>query len=67
MGALPKKKVTKAKQGRNFIAYRLRQKSLSTCPQCHAAKPPHRVCPQCGYYRGKAVVEVAETATQAQS
>jgi large subunit ribosomal protein L32 len=67
MGALPKKKVTKAKQGRNFIAYRLKQKSLSICPQCRTAKPPHRVCPKCGYYRGKAVVEVAETTAPARS
>ena len=29
---------------------------LSTCPQCHEAKLPHRVCPNCGYYDGKDVV-----------
>lgn len=67
MGALPKKKVTKARQGRNFTAYRLQRQSLSICPQCHTAKPPHRVCPKCGYYRGKAVVEVAETTGPARS
>jgi len=32
----------------------------SECPNCHSPKMPHRVCPSCGYYKGRAVVEVAE-------
>ena len=32
--------------------------SASECPNCHEAKMPHRVCPQCGYYKGREVVEV---------
>ena len=31
----------------------------STCPQCGEVKLPHRVCPKCGYYKGKEVIEVA--------
>ena len=27
-----------------------------SCPQCHEPKLPHRVCPDCGYYKGKEVV-----------
>jgi large subunit ribosomal protein L32 len=34
----------------------LKLKSLSTCPQCHEAKEPHRVCAKCGYYKGREVV-----------
>ena len=29
----------------------------SECPQCHQTKLPHTVCPACGYYKGKEVVE----------
>lgn len=29
------------------------------CPQCHEQKLPHRVCPKCGYYQGRQIVEVA--------
>jgi large subunit ribosomal protein L32 len=29
----------------------------SICPQCHEPKLPHRVCPSCGYYNGKEIVE----------
>ncbi|ADG82925.1 50S ribosomal protein L32 [Thermincola ferriacetica] len=27
-----------------------------SCPQCHEPKLPHRVCPECGYYKDKEVV-----------
>jgi large subunit ribosomal protein L32 len=30
------------------------------CPRCSSPKLPHRVCPTCGYYRGKKLVEVKE-------
>ena len=28
---------------------------LSECPHCHEPKPPHHVCANCGYYRGRQV------------
>jgi large subunit ribosomal protein L32 len=28
----------------------------SKCPNCGAAKMPHKVCPGCGFYNGKLVV-----------
>ena len=36
----------------------LKIKSLSICPQCQAPILPHRVCPACGYYRGKQVISI---------
>jgi large subunit ribosomal protein L32 len=33
---------------------------LSLCPNCHEPKLSHRVCPKCGFYKGKAVVAVDE-------
>ena len=32
----------------------------AACPQCREMKPPHVVCPNCGYYRGRQVKAVAE-------
>jgi len=33
---------------------------LSECPSCHEKKLPHRACPKCGAYKGRAVLEVKE-------
>ena len=35
---------------------------LSECPNCHEKKLPHRACPKCGEYKGRAVVETKESA-----
>lgn len=32
--------------------------SLSSCKECGAPVIPHRICPACGYYRGKQVVTI---------
>ena len=38
----------------------LKTVGLSECPHCHEAKPPHRVCANCGYYRGRQARAVKE-------
>ncbi|MCZ6534672.1 MAG: 50S ribosomal protein L32 [Dehalococcoidia bacterium] len=58
MGALPKKKLTRARSGRKLVAYRLKPLHPSLCPQCRSAKLPHRVCPHCGFYKGRQVVKM---------
>src|SRR5205823_4549233 len=35
-------------------------RGLSGCPHCHEPKAPHRVCANCGYYRGRQVRAVEE-------
>lgn len=32
--------------------------TLVTCSNCGNKKLPHRVCPKCGFYRGKQVLEI---------
>jgi large subunit ribosomal protein L32 len=62
MGALPKKKLTRARQGRRFAHYRLQPLVLSRCPQCNMPKLPHRVCPNCGHYGGREVLKIKSRA-----
>ena len=31
---------------------------MTVCSKCGAAILTHRICPECGYYRGKQAIEV---------
>jgi len=33
---------------------------FSPCPQCGDMKLPHRICPACGFYKDRAVIEKAD-------
>lgn len=58
--AVPKRKKSKARVGAHRAMWKLEVPGMVKCPQCHELKMPHRVCPECGYYDGKQVVEMAE-------
>jgi len=58
MGALPKRKTAKGRQRRRRSHLALRTPKLVACPQCHALRPSHQVCPACGTYHGRPVIEV---------
>ncbi|NDY42179.1 50S ribosomal protein L32 [Dissulfurirhabdus thermomarina] len=55
--AVPKRKISRSRRGNRRSHDRLRVRSLSPCPQCTEPRPPHRVCPHCGAYRGKIFTE----------
>ena len=57
--AVPKRKTSKAKmRSRRAAAWTVSAPPSAMCPQCKHDKLPHRVCLNCGYYAGKAVLEV---------
>ena len=59
--AVPKRKVSKARRDkRRSNVWKLEAPALSKCTNCGAWKMPHRVCPVCGYYKGREVVKVEE-------
>jgi len=57
MGALPKRKYAKARQGKRRSHLVAKPPVVESCPQCHSPKLPHHVCPTCGSYGGREVVE----------
>ncbi|MGH9389101.1 MAG: 50S ribosomal protein L32 [Vicinamibacteria bacterium] len=57
---LPKRKTSRSRRGKRRSHHKLSVPSLSVCPQCHEPKLPHRVCPNCGSYKGREVVAVEE-------
>jgi large subunit ribosomal protein L32 len=58
MGALPKRKYSKARQGKRRRHLGLSPPPLDYCPQCHSPKLAHHVCPVCGTYAGREVIEI---------
>jgi len=58
MAPLPKRKYAKARRGKRQSHLAMTSPALAECPQCHAPKLPHRVCPACGQYNGRAVLEI---------
>lgn len=36
----------------------LKQTILAVCPKCKKQTRPHTVCPNCGFYKGREVVDV---------
>ncbi|MCP4003273.1 MAG: 50S ribosomal protein L32 [bacterium] len=56
--AEPKKKTSKSRTRMRRAHDSLAAPGLSKCPQCGATKQPHRVCPECGHYRGRQVFQV---------
>ena len=57
--AVPKKKKSKSKsRSTRAGAWKLSAPSRSLCDRCGNAKTPHVVCPTCGTYKGRVVIDV---------
>ncbi|MBQ5957095.1 MAG: 50S ribosomal protein L32 [Clostridia bacterium] len=55
--AVPSRITSKAKARMRKAHIKLSSPNLVECPQCHEPMLAHRVCKNCGYYGGKAIVE----------
>ena len=56
---VPKRRMSKMRLRTRKAANRAKAPQLASCSQCGARALPHRVCPSCGYYKGKQVVTVS--------
>jgi len=58
--AVPKRRQSRT-QGRKRRSHnRVKPMELTYCPQCHTSVPTHVVCPNCGYYQGRTLVEIED-------
>lgn len=53
----PKRKHSKSRTGNRRAHDHLSAPAVNTCPQCGEAVLPHRVCKNCGFYRGRKVMD----------
>lgn len=55
----PKRKHTRSRRdSRRSANWKLEKSAMAPCsnPECGRLRPPHTVCPHCGFYKGKVVV-----------
>jgi len=57
--AVPKRKKSKSKIRMRKRSHKTQVTSAKNCPQCGQPHLSHRVCPSCGYYKGRQVITVA--------
>lgn len=58
----PKRKHSKQRRDKRRTHDKAVVPTTSKCSNCGSAVLYHRVCPECGYYRGKLAIEKAATA-----
>jgi large subunit ribosomal protein L32 len=56
--AVPKRRVSKQRKRKRRTHYKAEAATVHNCPRCGDPKQPHRVCPGCGFYRGRSVLDV---------
>ena len=57
--AVPKRKTSKERRDkRRSTVWRLKVPIFSRCGQCRNLKLPHKVCKNCGYYKGVEILKI---------
>ncbi len=60
MGAVPKRRISKARRDRRRAHHAIKGFHLVPCPECGAMKRAHHVCLECGQYRGRQILPASE-------
>ncbi len=55
--AHPKSRHSKTRRDKRRTHYKATLPTLANCSNCGATVKYHHICPDCGYYRGKQVIE----------
>lgn len=55
--AHPKHRTSKQRKRKRRTHYKAEAPTIASCSNCGSAVLYHRVCPECGYYRGRLIVD----------
>lgn len=58
--AVPKRKTSKARRDKRRTHYKAPMPVWTLCSHCKEPSRPHHICPHCGHYNGRQVVEIKE-------
>ncbi len=56
--ANPKRRHSKQRKALRRTHYTIKKLNMSICSNCKSMVLPHRVCPNCGFYKGRPVIEI---------
>ncbi len=56
--AVPFRRTSKTKKRMRRTHLKKEAPVITKCPNCGAYIKPHRACTECGYYKGKEVLEI---------
>jgi large subunit ribosomal protein L32 len=60
--AHPKRKISKTRRDKRRTHHKAEVPTIALCSNCGAPVLYHRVCGECGYYKGKLAIEKNATA-----
>lgn len=58
--ANPTHRHTRSRRDKRRANWKGQLPNLSLCPDCNELKLPFKVCPSCGSYKGRKVLEIVE-------
>ncbi|MBB02396.1 MAG: 50S ribosomal protein L32 [Rubinisphaera brasiliensis] len=57
---LPKRRQSKTRSRKRRSHNAIQARKLQFCSQCGQPTPSHTVCPTCGFYMGRTMLEIAD-------
>ncbi|MCA8995331.1 MAG: 50S ribosomal protein L32 [Planctomycetaceae bacterium] len=57
---VPKRRQSKSRSRKRRAHDAVKPMKLQSCPQCRTAVPSHVVCPNCGHYQGRPMVNAED-------
>ncbi|MFN0060211.1 MAG: 50S ribosomal protein L32 [Planctomycetota bacterium] len=58
--AVPQRRTGKARKRKRRAHHAMVEVQRTRCTRCKAFTLPHSICENCGYYRGRALIQVEE-------
>jgi large subunit ribosomal protein L32 len=57
---LPKRRHSRTRGRKRRTGWKIARPNVIKCENCGNSRLPHHICPHCGYYSGRQVIEVEE-------
>ena len=58
--AVPKRRKSRSRKKMRRAQWNMKTVELGKCPTCGARVPTHVVCPSCGHYMGRPMIELED-------